>query len=87
MSKNEVYTNVSTSRGKVLYRGYDAKTGIRFQRRVNHPARLWIESDVETGWKSLDGTSLTTKAFSTQSIGKKRRNFTSSSLKPIIIRC
>lgn len=71
MTKTEIYTNVSTSRGKVLYRGYDSKTGVRFQRRINHPARLWVEGTDTNGWKSLDGVDLKTKSFSTISEAQK----------------
>lgn len=50
-----IYTNVKCLRNKIYFRGYDVNTGARIQDKFDFSPTLFIKTDKQTNYKSLDG--------------------------------
>jgi len=63
MSK-EFYTCVNRLGNNILYRGYD-EAGEQILRKVKYAPTLYLRTDKETGYQSIDGTPVSPREFET----------------------
>jgi DNA polymerase elongation subunit (family B) len=59
---SEFYTCVNRFGNKILYRGY-SKDGSRVSRKVGFEPTLYVPTNKETGYQSIDGTPVSPKTF------------------------
>jgi len=59
----EFYTCVNRYGKNILYRGYDLDTGKRVREKIPYSPTLYLPSQKESGYKSLDGVNVTPRKF------------------------
>jgi DNA polymerase elongation subunit (family B) len=62
---SKFYTNAFLHRNQIYYTGYE--NGERFARKVKYEPYLFVTSNKETGWKTLDGQHVAQKYFGSSS--------------------
>ena len=65
MNKLFFYTNVTRRGNNLLVRGYDGD--IPFKKKIKYSPTMYIHSDTDTEWKTLNGKNVKEKRFSTMS--------------------